>query len=336
MPHGPFRKPLTPDRERRILQKRGLMPFTPLRTIHNRTRVSTTKLELLSRSFTRNMAGTIAHVKRLMQDPQKRWLLQDPRFWIIARIVELAPAQNIATIRRIMKEEKKHNPALASVKIPTDSYISTIIVENNLRTPEQAFHVRYLRRPKRRPENELSAQQRSTLQAEAVKVVSKLKLRNEPYITPEEMRSYLLEKIVEESKYWPVDPQSTDPELVAQWRKYLKYKIYGHFIKDILRKHGPVTRVAGKTRYVVPGTEWNRQGGESIEPMNPIERTVGKRIQLDRINPEQFTSLTPTEREILVKLAEGMKPKEIAIERGRTISSISQAIQRIRKKLYNE
>lgn len=312
------------------------MPFTPLRRIHDRTRVSTTKLELLPRSLTKSITETISRVKRLMQDPKKRWLLQDPRFWLIARIIELAPTQNIATIRRIMEEEKRQNPALARVTIPTNPHISTIIVENNLRTPEQAFQIKYLRRTKRRPENELSAQQRRTLQDEAARIVSKLKLRDDYSVTRDEMRSYLLEKIIEETKYWPVDPRSTDPELVAQWRRYLNYKIYGHFIRDILRKHGPVTRVAKKTRYVVPGTEWNPKGDVNIEPVNPVERAIGKRIQLNKIDPAQFASLSPTEKEILLKLAEGMRPKEIAIERGRSMSSISQAVLRIRKKLFNE
>jgi hypothetical protein len=313
----PKRVTLT-EKQKRILEKIGLMPLTSMREINRRTGIPMTRLELIMRPNPWQKSTKLDLIKRFKKKPKTRYLLSHPKLWQIATIMDLAKSHSTPEIRQILLQKavelNTKRPILGIITI------QRIIKNLNLRSADDFALMRRRTHSAQRPINSLSEETRKALLIAAQEILRRLRFRSTLSFTADELRDKLMERLEREVRLF--DPRGIKEfeRLKNKWEIFIN-KGLRFFIIDALRESGPLTRTRKQRRPYARSDILENVAKPSAMPVQP-----GIKISFKK-------PLTPREQEAWKLLKRGKTNKQTAIALGITATAVIYLKKGIRGKI---
>ncbi len=322
-----FKRRLLTKRQRRLLDKAGLMPLTSVEAMRSRPKkfgspIPTGQLGLIARPHPQSLETRFALVQKFRTPEKEGWLLH-PKLWAFNRIQELAPQYPATEIQKILKREAEtlnaQHPKQSKEKkyaVPAYDTIAKYISKFNLRSKEQYFHIMSGIFRRRKP-NALTEPTRQWLFDIGMGLFQVDIARLESPVDPAEFQTKLENRLRGEARFFQASPGLPLDELERRWTSFIRNR-RTDFSVDIFRQIGPFSR-SGKERLPLATSDVIESRSAPSQSPRPMELP-------------KIPGLTRQQEKVYSLLRQGLSQKEIARALGITISTVSSHIKQIRKR----
>lgn len=306
------------ERQRRILNRLGMIRTLTNKEIHKRTGIPINELSRAGHKKLRT-AEIIDIVRKSIGTPREEQLLEDIRFWQLVRICQLAHSHTANEIDQQLREEIRKKPGLKKTKRLNMAQIKLIIQKNKLRTPGEESEL--VSRLKTKPSNNhLTSEQRETLVMASDRyiqsIISNIR-RTTPFRDTDEIRDYTIHLLRGLTRRIKLEDGMTDEHIRNRW-----YRFIG---AESTRRH---TRLAiiQKLKRV------HKKGKNNRIPLEEMHANkTGREVTSEDIPPALRNKLSPRYQEIWMRLANGESQVEIAREYRLSRQRIGQIVKKIQE-----